>query len=344
MSLFNISKNIFGLDIGDLSFKFVFLKKIGNQVKLKKYGEKIIPAGYFEGGEIKKEKEVVQIIKNLIKEQHISTPYVVAVLPETKTFIKTIAIPQKEKNNIEKIIEKEIESSIPIKIKDVYLDWKIINKHDDKINILVGLSIKSIIDSYVRVLKMAGLRPVSLEIESIAILRSLIKKEECPTQSLAIIDLGATRSSLIIVNQEIIQLTISLPHAGANLTQNIADELKISFEEAQKIKKNFQKDQNNEVVAKNIKIFFNNLTLSLINHLKFYEENSGNKIEKIIVCGGGANLPGLISYFEEKLNIKTTKGNPWVNISEKKLPLPEDELTIYTTAIGLALKGLKEVF
>lgn len=345
MGLFNLSSKVFGLDIGDLSLKIVLLEKKKNKIRLISYGEKAIPLGYFAAGEIKKEIEIAKIIKDFVKQQKISTPYVVSVLPETKTFIKTFETVPSEKANLQETIKKEIELYVPFKIEEVYFDWKIVSRESNKIKVLVGVAPKNIVDSYLHLLKMAGLKPLSLEIESVAILDSLLDKKETSLGPLAVLDLGATRSSLIMVDGEVIQLTISLPHAGANLTQIIADELKLSFEEAQKIKKDFcenPKDSKNEVVAKNIKIFFNNLTQSLINHLKFYEENSGKKITKIIVCGGGANLPGLVPHFEENLKIKTIKGNPWVNIFVKEPPISASESLIYTTAIGLALRGLEE--
>lgn len=342
MGLFNLSSKVFGLDIGDLSFKIVLLEKKRKNLKVICYGERAIPSGYFAGGEIKKEDEIAKIIKDFVKKQKISTSYVVSVLPETKTFIKTLELSLSEKTSIVESIKKEIELYIPFKIEEIYFDWKIVSQENNKIKVLVGVSSKNIVDSYLRVLKMAGLRPVSLEIESVAILDALIDKKETFLKPFAVLDLGATRSSLIIVDENLIQLTISLPHAGANLTQTIADDLKISFEEAQKIKKDFREDSKNEVVAKNIKIFFNNLTQSLINHLKFYEENSERKIERIIICGGGANLPGLVPHFEQNLKIKTIKGNPWVNVFAKESPISVSESLVYTTAIGLALRGLQE--
>ncbi len=341
MDFLTLSSDIFGLDIGDLSLKIAFLKKKGKKIQLKAYGEKKVPIGLFSRGEIKKQEEVIKIIRQFVKELKIRTPYVVSVLPETKTFIKTIEIQSLVKENILESIKKEIQLYIPFKIEEIYFDWKIISERVNKTKILVGVSPKHIVDSYLFVLKNAGLKPVSLEIESIAILEALLDKKEKFLKPLGIIDLGATRSSLIIVDEGIVQLTISLPLAGAVLTQSIADELKISFDQAQKMKIDFCKGEKNEVVEKKVNLFFENLTQSLINHLKFYEESSKRKIEKIIVCGGGANLPGLIPYFEKNLNIETIKGNPWVNILEKP-PIPEDKSLIYTTALGLALRALQE--
>jgi len=341
MGLLNLSTNIFGLDIGDLSLKVAFLKKRGKRIELKTYGEKILPPDYFFKGEIKKEKEVAQTIKKFIEEKNISTPYVIAVLPETKTFIKTIEILSSDVGDVLETIKKEIEQHIPLELEEVYFDWQRFSQNG-KSKILVGLAPKSIVDSYVRILKMAGLKPVALEIESIAILRALIDKNEELMKPRIIIDFGATRSSLIIVDEGTIQLTISLPFSGEDLTKEIATKLKISLERAEKIKKEMGKENKDKILEEIVYSFLNNLTTTLGSHINFYEENSKRKIEEIIICGGGANLFKLDSFLEENLKIKVKKGNPFQKIFKKNSSLSEEDSLVYTTAIGLALRGLEE--
>lgn len=348
MSFFNLTSDIFGLDIGDLSLKLVFLTRSGKKIELKSYAEKAVPRGFFVNGEIQKEKEVAQLIKDFVKKQKVLTPYVISVLPETKTFIKTIEIPYSEKQNIVEAIEKEIELYIPFKLDEVYFDWQIVeedNTNNNKIKVLVGLAPKKIVESYTKMLKMADLQPVSLEIESVAILKAMFNEKEDLDKSLAFVDFGATRSSLIIIDKGIIQLTISLPLAGDFLTQSIATNLKISIDEAQKMKKNPDGFPEKEIIIhKEIESFAVNLAISLKNHLKFYEDSSGKKIEKIMACGGVINLSGLMSILEKRLQIPIVKANPWSNVLQKNNPLSEDQALTYTTAIGLALTGLDESF
>lgn len=337
MNLFSSSIEIFGLDIGDLSLKVALFKRRGKKIELKTYGEKNLPPDYFLKGEIKKEKEVAEIIKKFIKEKKISTPYLVAVLPETKTFIKTIEVSYSNEADLFENIKKEMGLYVPFKLEEVYLDWQKISE-GVKSKILVGLAPKNIVDSYVKTLKMADLKPVALEIESVAILRALDDKEFKKPK--VIIDLGATRSSLIVVDEGIIQLTISLHFSGENLTREISLKLNLNYEEAEKLKKNFGKEGKNEILEKIIFPQLDNLAKILKTHIDFYQENSKKKVEEIIICGGGANLFGIDSFLEEKLKIKVKRGNPLKMIEKKDIS--EEEAIIYTTAIGLALRGLEE--
>lgn len=344
MKSFGFSSRLFGLDIGDLSFKIVFLKKKGKEIVLESAKEKIVPKGYFLKGEIKEGEKIVNLLREFIRELKLPTPYLVAVLPETKTFIKLIEV-LAEENLLEKV-KREIELCVPFRLEEVYFDWQIFSQEGRKKKVLIGVAPKTIVDSYLDILKKAGVKPAVLEIESMSILRALVGKEKDKNsnQPKVILDLGATRSSLIIVEEGLIQLTISLPFSGENLTENISSELKIDFAEAERIKREYGKKDKNSQLEKVISSFLENLSQALKTHLSFYEEGVGKKIKEIILCGGGANLFNLVPFLAEKLKIKVSKGNPWINIIKKdeKPPLSEDLSLIYTTAIGLALRGLEE--
>ena len=89
------------------------------------------------------------------------------------------------------------------------------------------------------------------------------------------------------------------------------------------------------------------LTETIKTHLDYYYSSykSGKQVlyekvkpEKILLCGGGSNLKGLLEFLSSKLNIDIRIGNPLFDIS-KKIDLSSKEFLGYTTAIGLALKN-----
>ena len=74
--------------------------------------------------------------------------------------------------------------------------------------------------------------------------------------------------------------------------------------------------------------------------------NNHKEIEKILLCGGGANLKGLSELLSIELKVPVELGNSLINISpntKKKMPKAFLEKSLaYTTAIGLALRGKKQ--
>ncbi len=350
----------FGLDLSDLSFKIMSLKKkpFSNKAgfSLVAYGEASVPSGYFEKGEIVEMEKIAEIIKKLVKKPEfgkISNPYVISVLPETKSFIKLVKIPISKEENIPELIKEEIKKNVPISIEESYIDWQIISQ-DSKNNIfkiLIGIAPKDTIDSYTLLLKMAGLKPLAFEIESVAISRSLIGfNKKIHEKGLAILDLGATRSSIIIFDEDTLQHTSSIPIAGQEITNQIATKLEISPDKAEKIKIACGLDdkKDKKLVAEVIKPFVEDLTQKIKDVLNFYQIQTNRKIGEILLCGGGAALKGLDAFLYKNLNtsnkkedkIKITIANPWLNSSFKTPPMPLFKSLTYATAIGLALRGV----
>lgn len=351
--MFFIPRAPFGLDISDLSIKIISFKKKSFSIKkeffeLAAYGKISIPDNYFEKGEIKNIDGIAELIKKLIKNPakgKIKNPCVISVLPETKTFIKLIETSGAENETILEIVQREINKDIPLSLDESYLDWQIISR-DSKTNImkiLVSIAPKKIVDSYILLLKKAGLKPLAFEIESVAIARSLINlKTLNNSQPFAIIDLGAIRSSIIIFDEGAIHSTSTVSVSGQEITYAIASKLDIPFAKAEKIKLvcGLEGDKEMKTIKSIIQPQMEKIAKRVEEVINFYQNQSNKKIEKILLCGGVANLKGLENFLSAKLKIKTEKGNPWINTAFKRNPITSSESLEYTTAIGLALRGI----
>lgn len=371
---FNLKPEAFGLDISDLSLKIVKLKRKGEKISLASFGEEAIPKGIIESGEIKDEDSLSKIIKEAIKNikgQNLKTKYVVSSLPEEKSYLKVIQMPKMAREEIAQAIGFEAENYIPLPIEEVYLDFQIIQplyNHLDHFDILVAAMPKKIVDPYVSTLKKAGLKPLALEIESLAITRALIKDEISPFPVL-LIDLGATRTSFIIFSGTSLRFTSSIPISSQTFTEAIAKNLKVKSVEAEKLKMKYglgpslktylkEKSGDNKVereIIQDKSIFevlipvLTDLTEQIKGYISYYQSHAEHEhlpsniqsVKKILLCGGGANLKGLPEFLLKELKIKTELGDPWVNISRGKPEMSFEKSLSFTTALGLALRGIK---
>lgn len=200
-----------GMDISDLSLKFVQLNKIRNKITIQAMGKTSLPAGLIEGGEIKNKEGVAKKIKKLIANPQfgkISSGEIISCLPETKTFIKLIEV-ERTPNPMREIISNEIEKHIPMPINEMYYDWQIIKTPDSKQSVLIGAAPQNIVSQYANLLKEAKYSIVALEIEPISICRSLLAEEALKFEgafekNYGIIDIGAKRTSMIIYSKNTI--------------------------------------------------------------------------------------------------------------------------------------------
>ena len=376
----------FGLDISDLSLKITKLKprsrrfpslrgeKIKNGFDLASFGETKIRPGIIKGGEVKDEKALAEIVKGAltkVKGEKLKTKYVIASLPEEKAFLQVIQMPRMPKEDLKSAVVYEAENYIPLPIEEVYLDSQVVlpvHNHLDHSDVLIAALPKKTVDPYLSVFKLAGLKPLVLEIESLAIARALIENQTT-TAPVLLIDLGATRTSFIVFSGNALRFTSSIPVSAQSFTEVIAKSLKISLEKAEKLKikhgleekiKIEIKSEKSERVVERGEIFealvppLVDLIQQIKKHLDYYQTHAvhehlppnGREVEKILLCGGGANLKGLPELLTLELKIPVELGNPWINILPESLrerkELPFEESLSYTTALGLALRGIKQ--
>jgi type IV pilus assembly protein PilM len=78
----------------------------------------------------------------------------------------------------------------------------------------------------------------------------------------------------------------------------------------------------------------------------FTTHNPNITIERVILSGATAQMPGLFIYMANNLDLQVELANPWKNVViSDKLPTNKDSLAekgpVYATSVGLALKGVK---
>ncbi|MBU4351347.1 type IV pilus assembly protein PilM [Candidatus Parcubacteria bacterium] len=367
----------FGLDISDSSIKIAKLKQRGKDFDLACFGEQSLPEGVIVGGEIRDEKVLADFIKRAIastRGEKLKTKEVVVSLPDEKTFLRVIQLPKMTSEELAKAVLFEAENHIPIPLKDSYFDFKAVDPivdHLDHSDVLVVATPKDVVDSYSRVVKLAGLDPRVFEVESLAISRALIKNM-ITINPVLLIDFGETRTVLVVFAGRSIRFTSLLSFSSKQLTEDLAAGLKVSSDQARKIKMDhgleskikvqlqektgdFKLEKEIMETEKILEILdssLSHLILEIKEFLNFYYSHRSHEhlpptrteIKKILISGGGANLKGFDDYLTKKLGISTRIANPWTNIlPEPETRIPEEYLRrslAYSETLGLALRGI----
>ncbi|MDD4476543.1 MAG: pilus assembly protein PilM [Patescibacteria group bacterium] len=365
MFLCNPFAGAFGLDIGDLSIKIAqmerrtpFLKR--PYFELKKAYSVAVPPGYIINGEIQ-ELELVRekLLFLLGHEDHreqIKDSWVVASLPEPKTFLKLLEIEIPPEEITENDIIFHAQKHLPFDPSETYLDWQILDGKECAINgqkiskVLIGAAPKIIADSYTNLLESVGLGVMALEVEAVSLARAMITSgKNYVGEARAMLDLGATRSTLVIYDHGAIQFSTILNFSGELLTTAIAQELKLTHPQAEKlkIKNGISYDRKYPKYLKTVSGFVDELASEIKKSLFFYKEHflETNPVTHITLSGGGAGCLNLGSAIARKLKISATPGHPWKNLLNPEFESKEDidGLTM-ASAIGLALRAAEDIF
>ncbi|MEI7426319.1 MAG: type IV pilus assembly protein PilM [Candidatus Moraniibacteriota bacterium] len=345
-NIINLEDKYFSIDLGSFSAKIVQLEKKSSGDFIRAYSSAIIPANCIEDGKIIDKQKIIQVIKAAVlatKPKKINTKKVICSLPESKVFLRVLSIPKMEKAEIGEAIKWEIEASIPLSIDQVYYDWQLIGESSGSQNVLTVAISREVVADILEVLEGAGLEVHSLEVESVAIARSLISDQSDSTEVALIVDACSRRTNFIIVEGNIPFFTSSVPFSSDGVTEAIAKTMGIGNEEAEKLKisSGINCFHGEGLLSNAISSYLEGLAIEIERTIDFYQNinNKSDKVKKIIICGG-ANLKGLVPYLTKRLKNKILIGDPWINLNfGQRLPIIDKEKSLqFATAIGLAMR------
>lgn len=356
MLLRNPFPGAFGLSIGDLSIKLVQLAPSAfyerQYFKIKELRSTSLPPGLIVNGEIQQPELVRKKLLYLLGKdggslKTIRSSWVVANLPEPKTFLKLIDVESSDNELTSVDVAYQAKKHLPFELEDTYLDWQVITPtaSSTKKQILIGAVPKIVADAYTYLLESAGLNPVALETEAAAVARSMITADkDYAGQARAILHMGGTRSNLIIYDNNSIQFSTTLNFSGEIVTAAIEQALKIEHGRAEdlKIKNGLKYDTHSPKYLTAVSGIAENLIIELRAALLFYKEhfNNTNAVSRITLCGGMANWENIDNFISRQLKITAHPGHPWKNLRNKKLyDYDKSKSLPLACAIGLALRA-----
>lgn len=338
--------NFFGIDIGSYKIKIVQLQPAGqNKYHLIAVGSApSTPKGLMSESEADLNNLALKI-KTLYQELKLNTNNVACALPEDKVFTRVVTYPKMSDDELNSALRYEAEEYIPFPVDEASISHQVIRiikeGKTEKMEVLLVAAPNSLIDKYLRVLKVAGLNPVSVETEILAIARSLVPPDSDVT---LLADMGASATDLAIIDSGQVVFTRSVPTAGDAITRAVAVSLGMEAAQAEEYKKAYGMDpgQLEGKISQAITPVLDVLIKEMEQAIRFYSEDKGKTIKRILLTGGSAVLPAVITVIAKRLSVETQVGDPFAQVVESGLlgRLPKGDLPFYAVAVGLAMKQI----
>ncbi len=335
----------FGLDIGTNSMKAVWLEPQQTGYYLDAAISAITPQKGMLSESPLDQEEIAQAIKAMVNEAGISTKYVNIALPENQVYTRVIEMPMLSDKELESAIYWEAEQYIPVPLSTITLDYKVLKRPQapedgGKMNILLVGAPTTLIDKYEKILGLAGLIITSVETEILSVIRSVIVGENFPSS--IIVNMGATSTSLAIVQKGLLSFAYSIPTGGNAITRSIASDFGFSLQQAEEYKKIYglSPESLEGKIGKAAQPVLTLITAEIKKALAFYNEKFPNMpIQQSILAGGGAKLPGLTTFYTNTVGLETIIANPWKILVPQEVPKDIiDNASLYNIAVGLAMR------
>ena len=317
---FSLSRFSLGLDIGTNSIKVTQLLKTKRGVRFLNFWEKEIPR---EKKGVAGEEAVVRTITELLF-QIKGERKIISSLPASSSVVKRLILPFKNERKIRQVIRYEMEPFLPFPLEEAIIDFYIVDDHLPGRTLVLAFAInKKVVERHRKILNLAGIKPEILDLDSTSLFNIYASRED--KEITALINLGAGQTIINLISAEKLLFTRSIPKAGDDISQVLAEELGVSFKEVEKLKKEGFDKEKLKVIEPVLDEIIKEVEHTFSSFLAFYPDK---KIERILLTGGSARLSRIVEYFQKSLNIETSLFNPFQELPPTKL----------------SLSGLKEFF
>ncbi len=343
--------SVIGLNLGKSSIRAIELDSHDGSVIVNNFGAYDNPRLNLDSQEKTDIEGFTSSLSSFFSEVGFSTPNVVVGLHESNVFMRVIKLPIMSDHELKTSVKFEAEQYIPLPMDQVTLSYQKLDLdyvEKDKMNIQIVAAKKDVLDNYVTIIKKAGLVIKAIEPETLALGRVLGDTRESPLGTM-ILKIGFSGTLIEVVYGGFVRFTRAVAVGGESLTKTIQEGLGLEMEQAEEYKKAYGMDryQGEGKVYEVLEPIVDSLILEIKRASVFFtKHNPSDIIKRVIITGGTALMPGLLTYIAGNLDTEVQVANPLVSMQiSPKLDKKKSELIEqgprYSTAVGLAMREIK---
>jgi type IV pilus assembly protein PilM len=267
-------------------------------------------------------------------------------------FTRFVKLPPLQEDNIEQLVTFEAQQHVPFPINEVVWDYELLEGEGEKEVVLVAIK-GDALDDINRAVTENGLTTAEVDVAPMALYNAFIASYGQPAEPVLLIDIGARTSNLLYIEGARF-FTRSINIGGVSVTAAIAKEYAVSFTEAehQKIANGLvalggghteQLDESVAALAMVIRNALTRLPAEIARTTNYYRsQHGGNAPRRVLLAGGGASMPYVREFFEEKLHLPVELFNPLQNVAVAKgvnVERLQQEGHLMGELVGLGLRG-----
>src|SRR6201993_5239093 len=346
--MFNLgkTKSLIGLDIGSSSVKAIELKKTKEGYELVSHGIETLAQDTVVDGAIMDAPSVAEKIVSIFDNQKIKAKDVATSVSGHSVIVKRVSMPLMTEEELFDRIQSEASQHIPFDIADVNLSYQLLEATENQMDVLLVAVKKDKILNHTNVLAQAGKTPVVVDIDAFGLQNCFeVNYEPDAGQTVALLNIGASVMNINIVRGGVPLFTRDVSVGGNQYTDALQKELDLSFEDAERLKRGDSlpsvTDEQKQQILRSVSDI---LTLEIQKTFDFFRATaSGENIQRIVVAGGTARVPGLVDLLREEFAMPVEELNPFRKVLINPGKHSEDQIRELAprlvVAVGLALRS-----
>jgi type IV pilus assembly protein PilM len=238
------------LDVGSQNIKIVEVRGSNRSLQVSAVAMAPTPVGAIQQGIVTDARAIGLAIKQLCQKNGIRTTKVVsAASGASAVVVRVIEVPKMTSAELAETMKWEVERHIPFPVNDVELAYQAIDDpsspssdpNNPNMDVLLAVAQRDMVASHLSMLQHAGLKPVAIDVEPLAIGRALLNlsSQGFGGRNVVIVNIGAANTEVAVFKGGVLRFPRPIPIAGDNFTRAIADTLGLTMEQAEEEKRQY---------------------------------------------------------------------------------------------------------
>ena len=340
---------VLGLDISSTTVKLLELSYSGDRYRVESYAVSSLPQDAVIEKNVNDIDGVANAIRSVVAQSRTKLKTVAAAVAGSSVITKMIDMPEGlTEDDMETQLTLEADQYIPYPLEEVAIDFEVQGtspERDAQVEVLLAACRRETIDARVEAIEGAEMGAKIVDVEAYAMERafSLIQHQLALDEdsTVAVVDIGATMTTLSVLNNGQTIYTREQLFGGKQLTDEIMRRYGLPLEEAGLAKKQggLPDDYEPEVLEP----FKDAVVQQVARSLQFFFSSSQyNDVDHIILAGGVSSMEGLADLVQEKLGTPSTVANPFAEMaisSRVNAVALSSDAPAMMIACGLALRS-----
>ncbi len=357
------TRKSWGIDIGQVALKAL-------RCHLGADGQTIVADAYdyieypkiLSQPEADAEELVREALEQFLSRNDVKGDFVAISVPGQAGLSRFFKPPPVNEKTLPDIVKFEVKQQIPFPIEDVIWDWQamggtVVNNMttDAEVGLFamkrdaVFRALKPFTDAKIDVdlVQMAPLATYNVICHDV--LESIPTQEEInldhPPESIVVVSLGTDTTDLIVTNGMKLWMR-NIPIGGNHFTKQLSRDLKLTLAKAEHLKRNARKAEDPKTVFQAMRPVFTDLVTEVQRSLSFFQSmEKSARIEKLVLLGSAAQLPGLRQFMNSQLQLDIAKVEGFRHLTGPGVtdqPSFSNNVLSLAPCYGLCLQGLKK--
>jgi type IV pilus assembly protein PilM len=269
-----------------------------------------------------------------------------------RVVVRLVDVPWMQPNELRSSLAFQAGDYLPIPVDQTELDYAVIGEHEAAggqrlLRVLLVAAQKEMLAGHLQAVRLAGLRPDGIDLNPIALLRSLGPVAGFGEGAEALIDVGARVTNMVVHENGVLRFVRILLMGGEDVTSTLVRVMELDRDAAERAKlaasagTDDADPEAGELVAQRLEVFAEEVRGSL----DFYRsQQDAVPLTRVVVSGGGSLLGPLVERLQAITGVPTERGRTLAGVRVGRLGLDAEELAelepTIAVSVGLAMRAV----